>query len=71
MKKLEKYLTKWLAGETVKGITVTLTTIRECETIYNELKSGNKPEFINGDVKTILDKCGIKTVEKGIGWKVV
>ena len=29
-----------------------------------------KPSFINGKVKEILDKCNIKTVTEGIGWRV-
>lgn len=71
MKKFGECLDKWLAGETVKGITVTLTTIRECEIIYKALTKGEKPAFINGTVKEILDECGIKTAEYGIGWRVL
>ena len=71
VKKLKNYLDKLLKGETVKGITVTLTTIRECEIIYKALTKGEKPAFINGTVKEILDECGIKTVEYGIGWRVL
>ena len=71
IKKFKEYLDKWLAGETVKGINITLTTIRECELIYNALDRGERPAFINGTVKEILDECGIKTVEYGIGWRVL
>ena len=71
VKKFKECLDKWLAGETVKGIPVTLSTIRECEIIYNALIRGEKPAFINGTVKKILDECGIKTVEYGIGWRVL
>lgn len=71
VKKFKGYLDKWLEGETVKEIPVTLTTIRECEIIHNALIRGEKPAFINGTVKKILDECGIKTVEYGIGWRVL
>lgn len=69
MKKLKSYIEKWIDGQTVRGISVTLRDIYECIDIYNALVRKEKPEFINGNVKKILDKCGIKTIEKGIGWK--
>ena len=31
---------------------------------------GINPSFINGNVKEIFDKCNIKTVTEGIGWRV-
>ena len=70
MKTLKNYLDKWLDGEKVKGLSVSILDIRECERIYNAISIGQKPEFINGKVKEILDKCGIKTVTEGIGWRV-
>ena len=38
--------------------------------IYNAIAQKEKPSFINGTVKEILDKCGIKTVVEGIGWRI-
>lgn len=70
MKKLRSYLEKWMDGQKVRGINVSLYDIQECVRIYNAMVRKEKPEFINGKVKEILDKCKIKTVEKGIGWSV-
>ena len=71
MKKLREYIIKWTDGQNVRGINVSLYDIQECIRIYNAIVRKEKPEFINGKVKEILDKCNIKTVEKGIGWRVV
>ena len=70
MKKLKSYLEKWIAGEKVRGINVSLYDIRECIRVDNAIVRKEKPEFINEKVKEILDKCGIKTVTEGIGWRV-
>ena len=71
MKKLREYLIKWTDGQKVIGINVTQYDVEECIRVYNAIVRKEKPEFINGKVKEILDKCKIKTVEKGIGWRVV
>lgn len=60
MKKLRSYLEKWTEGQKVKGIKVSLCDIQECVRIYNAIVRKEKPKFINGKVKEILDKCGIK-----------
>ena len=70
MKKLKSYLMKWMDGQKVRGINVSLYDIQECVRIYNAMVRKEKPEFINGKVKGILDKCGIKTVVEGIGWRI-
>ena len=70
MKKLRTYLTKWIDGQKVRGINVSLYDVQECVRIYNAMVRKEKPEFINGKVKEILDKCGIKTVVEGIGWRI-
>ena len=70
MKKLKSYLMKWMDGQKVRGINVSLYDIQECVRIYNAMVRKEKPEFINGKVKEILDKCGIKTVVDGIGWRI-
>lgn len=72
MEKLRLYIEKWIDGKKVKNINVTLYDINECIYIYNSiLENRNNIEFINGKVKEILDKCNIKTIEYGIGWKIV
>lgn len=70
MKKLRGWIEKWLNGERVRGISVSLCDIQELVRVYNSIVQGDKPEFINGKVKEILDKCSIKTATKGIGWVV-
>ena len=70
MKKLKSYLMKWMDGQKVRGINVSLYDVQECVRIYNAMVRKEKPEFINGKVKEIVDKCNIKTVEEGIGWRV-
>ena len=70
MKKLKEYLIKWTDGQNVRGINVTPYDVEECIRVYNAILRKEKPEFINGKVKEIMDKCKIKTVEKGIGWRV-
>ena len=70
MKKLREYLIKWTDGQKVRGISVTPYDVEECIRVYNAIVRKEKPEFINGKVKEILDKCGIKTIEEGIGWMV-
>ena len=70
MKKLKSYLMKWMDGQKVRGINVSLYDVQECVRIYNAMVRKEKPEFINGKVKEILDKCEIKTVTEGIGWRV-
>lgn len=70
MKKLRGYLEKWMDGQKVKGINVSLCDIQECVRIYNAMVRKEKPEFINEKVKEILDKCKIETVVEGIGWRV-
>ena len=70
MKKLRTYLEKWMDGQKIRGINVSLYDVQECVRIYNAMVKNEKPEFINGKVKEILDKCKIETVEEGIGWRV-
>lgn len=70
MEKLKSYLEKWTDGQKVRGINVSVYDIEECIRVYNAIVRKEKPEFINGKVKEILDKCNIKTVTEGIGWRV-
>ena len=70
MKKFRTYIEKWLNGEKVRSIDVSLHDIHECIRVYNAIVTNENTEFINGKVKEILDKCNIQTIECGIGWKV-
>ena len=70
MKKLREYIIKWTDGQKVRGINVSLYDVEGCIRVYNAIVRKEKPEFINGKVKEILDKCNIKTATKGIGWRV-
>ena len=56
MKKLREYIIKWTDGQKVRGINVSVYDIEECIRVYNAIIRKEKPEFINGKVKEILDK---------------
>lgn len=70
MKQLHKYLCIWFDGGSVRGLRVTPCEIYILCDIYNAIIRKEKPEFIQQDIKDVLDKCGIKTVSSGIGWRV-
>lgn len=71
MKRLREWIEIWIDGKQVRGIkNVSPATIWELIDIYNGIVRKEKPSFINGTVKKILDKCGIETVVEGIGWKI-
>lgn len=71
MKKLRAWIEIWMDGREVRGIkNVPFETRYELIDIYNAMVRKEKPEFINGKVKEILDKCKIETVEEGIGWRI-
>ena len=70
MKKFRTYIEKWLNGEKVRGVNVSLYDIQECIRVYNAILTKENTKFINGKVKEILDKCNIQTIECGICWKV-
>lgn len=67
----EKMLAIWLDGKQPRGYHLPLALIRECERVYQEIKRGKHPRFISTDVKRVLDCCGIRTRQVGIGWEVV
>lgn len=71
MKKLKSYLERWFNGKKVKGIDVSLVDIRVICDLYNSMIAGEKPSFISGKAKEVLDSCGIKIEPCGVGWKVV
>ena len=71
MKKLRSYLERWIEGQKVKNINASLIDMQECLRIYNAISNNEKPSFINGRVKEILDSCSIRSVKEGIGWRIV
>lgn len=71
MKKLRSWIETWIEGKQVRGIkNVSSATIWELADIYNAIIRKEKPSFIDGKAKEILDKCGIETVVEGIGWRI-
>lgn len=70
MDKFHSYIAKWINGENVRGINVSIEDILECIRIHNAIIHGEKPDFINGNVKSILNKCGIDIKVCGIGWQI-
>ena len=70
MKKFHDYIAKWINGEKVRSINISIDDIHECIRIHNAIVRGEKPDFINGNVKSVLDKCEIGTKVCGIGWQV-
>ena len=71
MEKLYKMLMSWTDGIKVRGVqTPSLVTFRELIRIYKETKAGGHPEFIEGEAKRILEKCGFQLEPCGIGWIV-
>ena len=72
MKKLRRWIEIWMDGREVKGIqNVPPATRYELVDVYNAMVRKEHPTFINSKVKEIIDKCGIETKEKGIGWIVL
>ena len=68
MDKLKQVLEAWRWGQKVNGIkTPALSTIIE---LWDIAYSGER-ETINSTAVSILNACGIKTKERGIGWVVV
>lgn len=67
MKKLNKLIEIWSDGGTVRGVKLTLAMFNELYCIAK----GYTDVTISSDVKSVLDKCGIKTKTEGIGWRIV
>ena len=71
MEKLYKMIMSWTDGIKVRGFqTTSLVTFRELVRIYNEIKAGGHPDFIDREAKKILEKCGFQLKPCGIGWIV-
>ena len=71
MKKLRELLQRLMNGEKVRGLDLSALDIGECVMVYNQMLRNRKPSFINGNVKEVLDKCGIETKTEGVGWRVI
>jgi len=71
IKKFEKMLDTWFAGNQVRGFYLPLASIYECRRVYQEMTHGKHPHFISADVKRVLDYCKIPTRQVGIGWEVI
>ena len=67
MRKLKGYIDILCDGKKIRGIDVSLSDFYTLEDIYN----GHADCFTQSNVKKVLDKCGIKTTEHGVGWRVV
>lgn len=68
MNKLNRILGCWMDGKKFNGIsTPPLATIHE----LLDIARGYSKETINSTVVSVLNKCGIKTKERGIGWVIV
>lgn len=67
--KLYKMIMSWTDGIKVRGFqTPSLATFRELVRIYKEIKAGGHPDFIDGESKKVLEKCGFQLEPCGIGW---
>lgn len=73
MTKLEKLgamLNKvYFTGKMPRCCTQSDIAVLQCA--YNELRAGKHPEFIQLNVKNILENMGFMTAPKGIGWIVI
>lgn len=70
MKQLRKYLDAWEGGKAVRGLSVTLEDIRDLQDAYDAIRENKAFCFLSGNVKKVLDKCGIATVEHDVGWMI-
>ena len=71
-KKLKEYIEKThetvtRKGKFPKGIS-SQYVFQELVRVYNGIVRDRTVEFICGDIVPILDHCGIKYKEEGIGW---
>lgn len=49
----------------------TQSDIAVLQCVYNDLQAGKHPEFIQLNVKNVLENIGFLTAPKGIGWIVI
>lgn len=67
MQKLKEYIDILCDGKKIRGMNMSPSDVYTLIDIYN----GHVDCFIQDNVKKVLDKCNIKTMEQGIGWRVV
>ena len=71
MEKLENYLAVLFSGRQIKGLPYIPPFVAyELYDVFRALKRGEKTETISGTTVAVLEKCGISTTKKGIGWEV-
>ena len=69
MKKLRNIIIEaYDSGKLPKGMT--LYDFRVIEVIYEDLLHKRQSEFINEEIKPLLEHSGLKVKEKGVGWVV-
>lgn len=69
MKKLRNIIIEvYDSGKLPKGMT--LHGFRVIEIIYEDLLHKRQSEFINEEIKPLLERSGLKVKEKGVGWVV-
>ena len=69
MKKLRNIIIEvYDSGKLPKGMT--LYDFRVIEVIYEDLLHKRQSEFINEEIKPLLERSGLKVKEKGVGWVV-
>lgn len=70
--KLKLYLKVRFEGYRVRGFKdIPLVSIYGCMYVYNDILAERPSEFIDENVKDVLEACGIEVVSEGIGWRVV
>ena len=70
LQKLGAFLNKcYFDGKLPRCCTQSDIAVLQC--VYNELREKKHPEFIQANVKTILENLGFITAPKGIGWIVI
>lgn len=72
MDKFTDLVSQLIYGITPRGYKfMSATDRKELFEVWVQLNAGNKPEFINGNVKKVLDKYKIPTEPYGVGWRCV
>ena len=72
MKKLKEWCVLLKDGKNIRGFEdIPLYTRYGILRAYKELKKNGRVEFLDGAVKAVLDKAGIKTHVKGVGWEAI
>lgn len=67
MAKLKYFINQYIQG---KNQLISLSDFGTLTYIYDAMKRREKPCFVQAGVKDVLNRCGIPTIEYGIGWKI-